>query len=197
MYICGINTWVIRPGRAAGHLVLEVAQHQLVKIFFITEQAVIDEVQNDLCDCYKNSRLKPSKDQWPPDQPASIVSVALIHYSNQRTQQELIEISKRFKEGAPAIDKLASSHSKVTKDINRIFLANPTDSSGELPKCILIEGAPGIGKTVLAKEIAYLWGKRELLQNCKLLFLVYLRDPQLHKVKTVKELVELYCDEKV
>jgi len=137
--------------------------------------------------------LKLPKDQWPPNQPSSIVSVALIHYKNQRTQQELIEISERFKEGAPAIDKLALQ-SRVTKDINKVFSA---DYYNEIPKCILIEGAPGIGKTILAKEIAYLWAKGELLQNCNLLFLVHLRDPQLHKVKEIKELIQLYCNERV
>ena len=163
-----------------------------------TVPPVINELRNDLRDYYKSTRLKPPKEEWPPHQPTSIVSIALIHYSSKRIQQELIEISKRFiKEGAPAIDKLASSHSRVTKDINKIFVADPVDISNKIPKCILIEGAPGIGKTVLTKEIAYLWANDELLKSCNLLFLVYLRDPQLHKVKTVKELVQLYSDEKV
>ena len=98
------------------------------------------------------------------------------------------------KEGALAIDKLILSsqgpstkkqrldHSKVTKNITDIFAADPTDltetdtSSTTViaPKCILIEGAPGIGKTVLAKEIAYQWATNEILTEIKIVFLLYL-----------------------
>ena len=73
-----------------------------------------------------------------------------------RTEQELIEISTHRKKGASAIDELAH-HCKVTKDIAKIFNADFINSEeaiatcSESPKFILIEGAPGIGKTVLAK----------------------------------------------
>ena len=96
------------------------------------------------------------------------------------------------------MDKLASSHSRVTKDICRIFAADPTDQaiiSNEQPKCILIEGAPGIGKTVLAKEIVFQWSKGELLKKCKLVFLVYLRDPRVHEVRTISDLLSLFTVE--
>ena len=104
----------------------------------------------------------------------------------------MIETSKRFKEGAPAVDKLASSHSRVTKDISKIFTADPTDSSNRLSNCILIEGAPGIGKTILAKEIVFRWSNGELLKQCKLVFLLYLRDPRVHVVKSIDDLLKLF-----
>ena len=44
------------------------------------------------------------QDEWPPDQPKTVVNVALIHYKGSRTEQELIEISKRQKEGTHAVD---------------------------------------------------------------------------------------------
>jgi len=153
------------------------------KIHAFTFSVLVANLANNLHTDYKITRQKPQGEEWPPNQPKSIVSVALIHYSNTRTQQELIEISERFKEGTPAIDKLTSSHSRVTKDINKTFVTDPCDpaftsvSCSEQPRRILIEGAPGIGKTVLAKEIAYRWANGELLKDCKLVFLVYLRDP--------------------
>ena len=154
--------------------------------------------------------------EWPPNQPKLIVSVALIHYKSKRTRQELFAIAQRHKDGSIAIDQLMSSssqapaakkqrldHSRVTKDIADIFTADPmdqTEGSTDLnkpPKRILIEGAPGIGKTVLVKEIAYRWANKELLQNIELVFLVYLRDPRLREIKSITQLLQLFTSTKV
>ena len=113
------------------------------------------------------------------------------------------------KEGSLAVDRFTSSscqgppakkprldYSRVTKNITDIFVADPTDltepgtSFTKTPKRILIEGAPGIGKTVLAKEIAYQWATNEILTEIKMVFLLYLRDPQLQSITTTKQLVE-------
>ena len=73
---------------------------------------------------------------------------------------------------------------------NLADLTKTNTSFTEAPKRILIEGAPGIGKTVLAKEIAYCWSTSEILPEIKIVFLLYLRDPQLQKVLSTKQLVE-------
>ena len=151
---------------------------------------VVNELANDLRADYEQARRIPQEEEWPPNLPTSIVSVALIHYKSIRTEQELIEISGRFKKGAPAVDMLASKDSRVTKDITKIF--SVVDGEADPPKRILIEGAPGIGKTILAKEIAYCWAKNTLMEKQKLLFLVYFRDPRVHKVNSIKDLLELF-----
>ena len=48
-------------------------------------------------------------------------------------------------------------------DIFQPFKKN--NSSCIIPKFILIEGAPGMGKTILCKEIAYQWAKQCLLKT--------------------------------
>jgi len=163
-------------------------------IYFITVEKVIKNLCSELREYYKETKWRPPKEEWPPNQPKSIVSVALVHYNNRRTHQELIEISERFRKGAPAVDEQVSSDFRVTKDISKIFTADPID--GRLPKRILIEGAPGIGKTVLAKEIVYRWAHDELFQSCELVFLVYLRNPQLHKIKSLEEILQIYIPNK-
>ena len=163
---------------------------------------------NHLRNMHKRIKSTCKEAEWPPYQAKLVVSVALIHYKGEKTQQELLEMANIHKEGAPAIDNLLSSDqgpsakkprvddSRVTKNITDIFAADPTDltepgtSSIEAPKRILIEGAPGIGKTVLTKEIAYQWATNEILSEIKILFLLYLQDPQLQSITTTKQLVE-------
>ena len=158
---------------------------------------MVVEFSEDLRESYNYMRNKPKEEDWPPYQPTSIVNVTVIHYKNKQTRQELIEVSEHLKTGASGIGKLISSYSKVTKDISEIFKLDSADQTekdteGKPPNLILIEGAPGIGKTVLAKEIAYLWANHKLLTDCKLVILVYLRDPRVHTMRSAEELLQLY-----
>ena len=172
-----------------------------------TEIQIFHIIDNHLRNLYKRTRFTAEGAEWPPQQAKVFVSQALVHYKGKRTQQEFFEIAKIQKEGASAIDEFASSictrpsakkprldYSRITKNITDIFAADPTDltetSSTETPKRILIEGAPGIGKTVLAKEIVYCWATNEILAKIKIVFLLYLRDPQLQSITTTKQLVE-------
>ena len=134
----------------------------------------LDYLSNTFREVYIRKRFQPQEDQWPPDHPKVFVNVALIHFKGEQTQQEFIEISMHE-------DFVSHScYARVSKRISDIFRS---------PKhLILIEGAPGIGKTVLAKEIAYRWANEEILDGKKL-FLLFIRDPDLHSVKSINDLV--------
>ena len=80
--------------------------------------------------------------------------------------------------------------SKVTKEVAEILA--PLETSDH-PQFILIEGAPGIGKSLLLKHIAYRWGIQEILQKFKLVLLVCLRDPAVQQMSFVDDLLQSFC----
>ena len=80
--------------------------------------------------------------------------------------------------------------SKVTKEVAEILA--PLETSDD-PQFILIEGAPGIGKTLLLREISYRWGKHQILQKFKLVLLVCLRDPAVQQMSFIDDLLQLFC----
>ena len=57
-----------------------------------------------------------------------------------------------------------------TKNIEDLFVFAESEIR---PKSVLVEGAPGIGKTELVKEIAYCWAEHKILCDIKW-FLFYI-----------------------
>ena len=80
--------------------------------------------------------------------------------------------------------------SKVTKEVAEILA--PLETSDD-PQFILIEGAPGIGKSLLLKHIAYRWSIQQILQKFKLVLLVCLRDPAVQQMSLINDLLQSFC----
>ena len=131
--------------------------------------------------------------EWPPDQPKHFTSLTLIHHKDRRSTSEILTITEATRSGD--IDKIMSSshllfsQSKTSKDIREIFAAG---EEGKEPHGILIEGSPGIGKTILSKELSFQWAKGLLLVNEILVFLIFLKDPLVQQIRSVKDLVKYY-----
>lgn len=64
-----------------------------------------------------------------------------------------------------------------------------TISGGRKPLRILIDGAPGVGKTTLSIQICKRWANGELLHDYDLVLLFRLRDPTVRKASTLEELL--------
>ena len=59
---------------------------------------------------------------------------------------------------------------------------------GSLARCVLVQGAPGVGKTTMAWELCRQWGEGKLLREYSLLVLLKLRDSYVQKATTVTDL---------
>ena len=157
-------------------------------------------------------RFNPDEETWPPDQPKNFTPLVLIHHQGLHSMKQAAAMAQLIQTGD--IDEITSltsnrsvptnhpkldSHeplqevldsSTVTKELTEILA--PLEQCKE-PQFILIEGAPGIGKSILLKEIAYRWGNKQLLKTFKLVLLVPLRDPTVQQASLIKDLLQLFC----
>ena len=150
-----------------------------------------------LCDGYSKSRYIPSADDWPPYHPKHYTPLTVVHHRGRRTESEVFAISQTFKitTGTVTQDATFSNIYHTTgSNINDLFA--PFEGSTSYPYTVLIEGAPGIGKTVLSKEIAFQWANKTILKNKRLLFLLFMCDPQLKNITDVQSLVKYFCQSK-
>ena len=150
-----------------------------------------------LSDCYENSnRWSPSENDWPLYRPKHYTPLTLVHHEGRRTESEVITVAQavstlgnmKSSTSSQVVDKV---HNKAVKDIKDLLTT--FEEPKPVPYIILIEGAPGIGKTILSNEIASRWAKHKVLCSKQLLFLLYICDPQLKSIKDIYSLVQYFC----
>ncbi len=141
-----------------------------------------------------SSRFASSVDEWPPYQPKHYTTLAFIHNKSRYPDAVRFSVAQQLavagKINTSQVYKHSDSNASITKSISDIFLPITSSDGSLVDLHILIEGAPGIGKTVLAKEIAYQWAKNELLTSKKLLLLVFLRECHQTQLSTIEQLMQ-------
>ena len=146
----------------------------------LEESKAVKELESKLKERHTITRYKSTEDEDWFSEPEHFTSVALIHQKKQKTKKDIIEFANMHLKG----DFIKSG--KVTTNIADIFAL--AECSGR-PYTLLIEGAPGIGKTVLSKEMVYQWANGNLLKNERLVFLIYFRDPKIRKINNFESLI--------
>ena len=129
---------------------------------------------------YQQSQGSPSPVEWIPSPTKKIFRLAMI----QRERVQRGHIEDRFVQmtiGGRVDDIL---HAKSPVELERIFRSTLHGS-----EIILIEGAPGSGKSTLTVHICQRWGKEELFQQFTVVILVQLRDPAVQRAQTIADLL--------
>ena len=152
------------------------------------------------------TQFATEEDAWPPKQPKQFTPLLFIHHQGQHTIKHSTALAQLQSVGdltstdsVPKCHQLDSSHeslrevldaSKMTKQLVDILAPLEQDNN---PQFILVEGLPGIGKSILLQEISYQWSTKQLLQKFKLLLLVQLRNPAVQQVSLIDDLLSLFC----
>ena len=135
-------------------------------------------------------KFRADEGMWPPDIPKIFTPLLMVHHKGQHTMKQTVKVGKIVQKGN------IQNAQNITKEMMDILA--PLENNNE-PQFIMIDGAPGIGKSVLLREIAFMWGKQQILKDFKLVLLLCLRDPNVQKATSVNHLLQLFCegDEKV
>ena len=144
-----------------------------------TESGPVEELESKLKNQHIVTRYKSSQDDWF-SMPEHFTSVALIHQKKHKTKREIIAFANMHLKGN------FTGSGKITTDVAEIFKSVEHNDN---PYTLLIEGAPGIGKTILSKEIVFQWAKGSMLKNEKLVCLIYLRDPKVRMLNNFESFI--------
>ena len=139
-----------------------------------------------MCNRYRKSRFIKPTDDWPPYHPKHYTPLTIVHHQPTCTQSEVEDTAQKMSTINTWVDIHGDTICDKAIDINKLF--SPYENGD--PYMILIEGAPGIGKTELAKEIALQWANNSILRKTKLLFLLFMRDTQIKNITDIHSLVK-------
>ena len=123
----------------------------------------------------------PDYGKWPPCSSKKYINLACIG-KDKIAKEKYDELTKASIHGN--IDDIVSD--KYPMNFQQI--AKKLDD-GSWPKLILVEGAPGVGKSTFAWKLCRKWNKGKILSPYKLVVLLRLRDKRVREAKTLYDLI--------
>jgi hypothetical protein len=142
------------------------------------------------CDDMKTRYLQQSvlpESDWPPSLGGQYIRLALISQGRSLTDHrynDVIEQQIDYTRGD--YDKILEYKTKI--ELEAAFGPVFCEGGNEIkPLKMLIDGAPGVGKTTLSRKVSRMWAKGELLKKYWLVLLLHLRESSISKAKTIDD----------
>ena len=151
-------------------------------------QSIADYVQS-LKGRFRRMKVLPDGD-WPPSIGRHESKIALIQHGRDRLPgaKEAAQLQRDYVGGN--VDRILTQKMEVRYEDIFDF---ENDVTGEKSKHfrMLIDGAPGVGKTVLCRRFCKDWGAGNILQQFSIVWLLHLRDEEIAKAKSIEDLFQL------
>ena len=129
-------------------------------------------------------------------QPTQECIIALEEQSTSGNVTDIISIVDNDHHGYSHVhkkQKILQEHLKQCEILKNISdLLEVLQSTDINPRTVLIEGAPGIGKTYLLKHVAFEWANNKVLIDSQFVFLLCLRDPVVQAMSCINDLVQYF-----
>ena len=117
---------------------------------------------------------------WPPSPSKKFINLAGINREEVTTEELHKFMLETLNKGVDTI-----LQTKAPVSLEQLMDTKP----GEKQKCVLVEGAPGVGKTTLSWEVCKRWAEGNLFKQYLLLLLLRLRDETVQNAVAIEDLV--------
>ena len=135
---------------------------------------------------YVEQPVLPESD-WPPTLGGQYIRLALIKQgrtTHDFSYRTVVELQKDYVRGE--YDKILERKTEI--ELEEIFDPVFCEGGYEFPRLkMLIDGAPGVGKTTLSRNVSQKWAKGEFLQEYWLILLLHLRERSISKAQTIDD----------
>ena len=141
-------------------------------------------------------QLKSKYKKLSLSSPEELLECKSSHYVNSvltKFDKKLRRESEELVSGH--LNNIMMKSSRLSSVDKPLILADVLNVKEEENKVILIEGAPGMGKSTLAIKICKCWADGELLEEYDAVILLPLRNPKIQVAKSVKDLLLVLDDE--
>ena len=134
---------------------------------------------------YKSSEVEKDSYslKWPPTPSKVYINLVCIDRTKVGQRNEYDEVTKVMVEHGD-VDVVHGK--KWPIDFNEMASGIPDIG---LEQVVLVEGAPGVGKSTFAWEYCRRWERGEIAQQYQLVLLLRLRDERMSKAKTLRDLI--------
>ena len=135
---------------------------------------------------YKQREIERNLDvlKWPPTPSKIFINLACIDWESLLSKEEADEYTRAMVEDGN-IDVIMKEKRNI--DFDDIVRDLPPVTASE--KVVLVEGAPGVGKSTFAWEFCRRWERGEIAQQYQLVLLLRLRDERMSRAKSLRNLI--------
>ena len=159
---------------------IESNRFHLSKQFTLEDLRLLADYGDYLKERHLQVHITASTNKFLPSPTQKIFKLAII--KKERIQRGKIDNEFVRKTIKGQVDDILLEKSPI--ELENIFM----NIEGER-KVVLVDGAPGSGKSTMTVHICQRWSKGELFQEFTIVILIQLRDPEVQRAKSIADLL--------
>ena len=141
-------------------------------------KTAIGKYADYLKNVYLRSKL-PHKGKWPPAPCKKIIKLATIEIEDDRSHLALCKLNR-----SESIDEYMQNNSMNHISMEELLI----EKDDSLPKVVIVQGVPGIGKSTFAWKFCRKWAKGKIYQQYDLVVLLRMRDTRVREATKLSNL---------